>query len=389
MAGITNLEKFKEEYLLGILRGYEETIESWVDAYLPDKRVFSKEFAYDIIKKTPNIAAYIGEGSEPPVIDRDKVGSMAGELAKFGIKHIVTESELYAIHNARTSEERSETINALLIDATKLLDAMFKRVLISKYEALLTGKLNYNHDGVKLDIDFGVPAENKPTAAVKWDALTATPVSDLLAWNDAFTENQGDAALLVISSKVMRILQKNEEVIALSGLNTSMVTEAVVKDVLRESGLPPVNVISKSSIGVQNHLTGKIDQKTFFNQDTVILLQEDVGSFLIGPNADANFDSTMYLAAYDLNRPKRSVIEATAVGFPVIKNPHGIFIATVLGDYVRSALREPLVVDGSGVAGSTNKSETDESAAPSEGKDTTDQGDMSLEDKATPKRRGK
>src|SRR5690625_4639139 len=102
MAGITHLDEFQPKALRGLV---DETVQeaqpTLGDMYLPDDVTYDTNFTYDIIKTNKYIGAMIGYGAEPPVIDRNAVANMHAEIAKMGLKSIVTEEELLKLHQAR------------------------------------------------------------------------------------------------------------------------------------------------------------------------------------------------------------------------------------------------------------------------------------------------
>lgn len=113
MPGITHIEQFQKPAMRGLIdesvKIREET-PTFADVFLPNENTFSTKFAYDIVKTNRHLAAMIGFGAEPPVMDRDAVASKMGELTKLGIKDIATEEELLALNQSRNNSEHAELI---------------------------------------------------------------------------------------------------------------------------------------------------------------------------------------------------------------------------------------------------------------------------------------
>src|SRR5699024_12488828 len=106
MAGITHLAEFKAESLgrvVDALAKENNEVETSGNEFMPVRNVYSNNFAYDIVKKKTHIAPYIGFGAEPPVIDRDAAARRHGEMAKLGVKRIVTEEAMLAMRQARSN----------------------------------------------------------------------------------------------------------------------------------------------------------------------------------------------------------------------------------------------------------------------------------------------
>lgn len=334
--GITHLQEFSKPAMIGLVEAHEQELydaPTIADRFMPDENIFSTNFAYDIIKKSNHIAAMIGYGAEPPVIDRDAVASRSGELVKMGLKYIATEEELLALNQARSNEEKSAMVDRLTVQAVDLLNALRRKVTITKLEALIKGEVSYNKNGVKVNFDFGVPADHKKvqTGTSAWNDPAATPLSDLIAWNDEYMDANGQMADAIIMSRdVLRLLQTNAEVVAEStdGSTTRISVESV-QDVLASYGLPPVEVMNRRKIVHKDVYSGQEEEIEYLPQYRLVFVAEGVGRFLFGPTAENEFQPGVDLRAYDKFEPIQSVIRVAAAGFPVVENPHLLLFADV------------------------------------------------------------
>lgn len=334
MAGITHLKEMQEPALRGLVTQITDNqAPSLADEFLPNGQTFSTTFAYDIVKKSNHIAAYIGFGAEPPVVDRDAVASKMGEVAKLGLKYIATEEELMALNQARSNAERSAMVDALTIKAADLVNALNKRVDISKLEALLKGTFSYNKNGVKINVNYGIDAPTVKSGADAWSAATAKPLSDLIAWNDAYvTKNGKSADAIIMSREAAALLQTNEEFIVeargTSG-TFSRISANEVNDVLAGYGLPPVRIQAQRSVTVKDIYTGNDEVIEFLPKYRVVFASQGVGQFLFGPTVENNYQPGIDLRAYDKFEPIQSIIRVAAAGVPVVENPDLVFHADV------------------------------------------------------------
>ncbi|MBS4195336.1 major capsid protein [Lederbergia citri] len=337
MAGISYLQEFQEPALRGLVTEIEnDKAPSLADRFLPNGQTFSTTFAYDIVKKSNHIAAYIGYGAEPPVIDRDAVAHKMGEVAKLGLKYIATEEELLALNQARSNAEKSAMIEQLTVKAADLVNALNKRVDVSKLEALLKGTFSYNKNGVKINVNYGIGAPAVKAGAEAWTASTAKPLSDLIAWHDAYVEKNGKAAdAIIMSREALALLQTNDEIITeargTSG-TFSRVSMNEVNDVLAGYGLPNVEVQAQRSITVKDVYTGNDEVIEFLPKYRVVFASVGAGQFLFGPTVENNYQPGIDLRAYDKFEPIQSVIRVAAAGVPVIENPDLIFHADVAAE---------------------------------------------------------
>jgi hypothetical protein len=102
--------------------------------------------------------------------------------------------------------------------------------------------------GLGLDVNWNVPAQNKPTAPVMWDQATATPLSDERAWIDYLLDSGAPAPRMVITSRKARsLLAANAEYrSAYYGSSSTATTPTAtlapneVDAVRARYGLPPI-----------------------------------------------------------------------------------------------------------------------------------------------------
>lgn len=334
MAGISHLKEMQTPALRGLVTLIEnDKAPSLADEFLPNGQTFSSTFAYDIVKKSNHIAAYIGYGAEPPVIDRDAVAHKMGEVAKLGLKYIATEEELLALNQARSDAEKSAMVDQLTVKAADLVNALNKRVDVSKLEALLKGTFSYNKNGVKINVNFGIEAPTVQSGANAWTAATAKPLSDLIAWNDAYvTKNGKSADTIIMSREALALLQTNEEIITeargTSG-TFSRVSVNEVNDVLAGYGLPAIKVQAQRSITVKDIYSGQDEVIEFLPKYRVVFVSRGVGQFLFGPTVENDYKPGIDLRAYDKFEPIQSIIRVAAAGVPVVENPDLVFHADV------------------------------------------------------------
>lgn len=336
MAGITHLEEFQQPALRGLVdASLQDAVPTLADRFIPTEETYNRQFAYDIIKTNKYIAAMIGEGSEPPVVDRNAVANKSGEIAQMGIKDILTYEEIVALHQARSNGEKTAMIDSITLKAVDLVDAIQRRINVIKMEALTKGTFSHVKNGVKINIDFGIPAENKVslTGSNAWSNSDADVIGDLLNWVQAYEDENGVAPdVIYLSREVQSLLLKNSVIVteaAGAGSGRTRVSVDELNSVLGGYGLPSVEVVTDRKVTVKNLYTGEPEVIEFFPVNRVVMLSEGVGKFLLGPTLENDFQPGIYLGAEDLRNPIQSVIETIAAGFPTIEQPSRIFHADV------------------------------------------------------------
>lgn len=335
MAGITHLDAFKKPALRGLVdESIKDSVPTLADQFLPNQETFSNTFAYDIIQTNKYIGAMIGYGSEPPVVDRDAVASMHGQIAKMGLKYIATEEELLALHQARSSAEKEAMIEQLSTKGVDLVEAIQRRIDVTKMEALTKGEFEYNKNGVKVKVDFGIPKEHKValTSGNDWDNPEHDVIGDLLNFVETYENSNGQAPTKILMSREANAkLLRNKTVIAEVGRpdGSTRVSQAELNTVLSEFGIPAVEVITDRKVTVRNVYTGENETIEYFPVNRVVMLSEGVGNYLIGPTVENDFQPGIVLEAKDKDEPIQSILRAVAAGFPAIEQPSRIFHADV------------------------------------------------------------
>jgi len=335
MAGLKHLKEFQEPALRGLVdESIQDAVPTLGDTFLPNENTYSNTFAYDVIKTSKHIGAMIGYGSEPPVVDRDAVARMHGEIAKMGLKYIATEEELLALHQARNEGEKLAMIDRLTVKGVDLVNAIQRRISVIKMEALAKGTFSYNKNGVKVSVDFGVPAAHKValSSGADWDTTDRDVIADLLNFVETYETTNGRAPSVILMSREANAkLLRNSVIVTEAGrpAGSTRVSQAELNSVLQGFGLPPIQIVSDRKVTVKDIYTGQDETIEFFPVNRVVMLSEGVGNFLLGPTVENNFQPGIVLQAYDKQEPIESILRTVAAGFPAIENPDLIFHADV------------------------------------------------------------
>jgi hypothetical protein len=342
MAGITHLDQFQESYLRGLIdesMALREENPSFGQRFLPNLTVYSNTFTYDIIKKSKNMATFIGYGAEPPVMDRDAVASKFGSMAAFGLQYIATIEELMAINQARTTGEKAALVDKLVKKTVDIVNGIQDFADVLRAQALTTGRLQYTKGEVKIDFDYQIPAEHKIalTGTDKWSDPNADILGDLIKWNETYEDsNDGKTAdAILMPREVYKYLKGNLSIIAearpLTQYKATRLKSSEVNEVLADQELPPIQIIKSRKQTVKNMYTGAEEEVEFYPAGRVVFISEGLGDFYYGPNPESDdFTPGLVVRAADEKRPKRSIIDGYAAGFPVIEVPSLLLHADVL-----------------------------------------------------------
>lgn len=338
MAGIEHLNEFAPETLRAFIdASIENQAPSVIDQYVGNEVTYDTNFTYNIVQRSNHIAAMIGLGAEKPVVDRHATASKMGEVAHFGLKDIITVEELYALNQARNNGEKSAMVDKLLNKSSDLVDWLHLRIQVEKLRAAAIGKNEYNKNGVKIELDYGIPENHKiALSGDGWDDVDRDVIGDLLEWDKQYRETNGQSAeSILMTRKALSKLTKNKMVIAEAGRyeGATRVSEADTREVLAGFGLPSIEYVDNTEITVKDIYTGDNETIEVFPENRIVFISKGVGDFLTGPNPDAeNFEPVATLDAYDERTPRRSIIEVAQTGFAVLDNPNLLLHADVFGN---------------------------------------------------------
>jgi len=326
MAGITHLEQFQEPALRALVDlTAEEAPITLADQFLPTEQTYNRRFAYDIIQNSSFVAEYMGYGAEPPVVDRNVLAAKSGEIAYFGLKHILTYEELQSINEARNNAEQAAAIDATTVKAVDLLNGSYKLMNIAKMEALTKGRFEAQGN-IKVGFNYDIPAENKKAWAPGADLNTADFdfIGYLTEEVDKYVAANGQIPeVMWISRELNAKILRNANVILEAGrpAGALRVSQEELNAVLNEFGLPPVQVIQQRSTSWKDPFSDAVITKEFMPANRIVMLSRGTGKYLLGPTLEKNFQPGLHLEAYDKKEPIQSVIRTVGAGFPILETP--------------------------------------------------------------------
>lgn len=327
MAGLGHLPEFQKPALRALVDMTEEAApETWADAYLPTETTYNRKFAYEIIKNQNFIAAYMGYGAEPPVVDRNAIADKAGEIAYFGLKHILTYEELQAINEARNNHEQRDAIDKLLIKTVDLLSGSHRLINLAKIEALTKGRFEAAGN-IKATFDYQLPDENKVALAPgnDFDEADFDIVGFLTDQVDSYVELNGqEPDEMIVSRELNAKLLRNANIVIEAGrpAGTTRVNQEQLKEVFSAYDLPPIRVIGKRTMSWKDNFTDQTITREFMPANRIVMLGKGVNNkYLLGPTLENNFQPGLFLEAYDKKEPIQSIIRTVGAGFPILETP--------------------------------------------------------------------
>lgn len=329
------LEEFTPEKIMGYVKNIPEN-ELWIgNQFLPIKEVSDLEFSY--IKGSydrPVMANIMAWDAEAPIAGKKGLTTIKGEMPPIKRKVKVEEKELIKFLRPRAGlGDREQAINDIYDLVDQMVMAVRARYEWMRWQAIGTGAVTYNEDGVVFTVDFGVPSTQKETLAgvAKWSDLDdSDPLGDLERWCEQHVDNTGIRPERMIGSlKIRNYLLKNE---AIRQIITSepdvYVSPAQLNQVLENFELPQFIVFDGKVVTEAND--GTKTTSRFLAQDKLVLLpgpEYEIGNLLSGPTAEAlalmKLDTSIkpegiVAVMYSKTDPPSYWIKAAGTGFPTL-----------------------------------------------------------------------
>lgn len=337
MAGLANLSEFFENPL------FTETIkEVPVEAgyigqrFLPIEETYDIDFNETVIERQADMADIVDSGAELPLTDRDPVRRISGEITDMGQSYIVTKKELAAMMDKGNKGKQEMMVKQLLNKTAQLKRNIDARIEWLRWQALGVGAMAYDKAGIKLGVDFGVPAGNKVTAVNKWNTGAATILDNYEKWVQDYVDgnvNGYTPDVFVTSIEAIRVVLNDPAIRkAITGYSDKLLTLDELNTFLRGRELPPMEAFDAKVTYRDVTNGGTRTTSRLLARERGVFLKEGgaIGKQLLGPTYENNMNPGIYARTFTMERPIREVIEVVGASFPKVTDPELIKIATIL-----------------------------------------------------------
>lgn len=311
------------------------------ETLFPSQKTDSLEI--EMIKGANNLpvsASVHAFDTETEIGSREGASKGFQELALIKRKERVDEKTLIALNNPRTSAEEKRIINELFNSVDRLVSSVIVRVEAMRLEALSTGKLQVNENGVKATIDYGMAAAHK--AGKTWASGTPDILQDIFDMCSTINTNTGfKPSRILTSTKNLNILLKDSSIrSAVFGVNSAMLlTPAQLNQFLAAQSLPQIAVYD-AMYRVQAK-SGAYTTKRYLDEKALVLMPDGkMGDTFYGPTAeeielatkgdvDIEMIGNILVEQYATNDPVAKWIKAVATAMPSFPYADQVGVITV------------------------------------------------------------
>lgn len=262
---------------------------------------------------------------------------------KLFIKEKINQSEQIQMYITNGVPDDDGLIKWVFDDMGRLSDSVVTRTKIAKGNLMSTGIMKIKENNLDMTIDFGIPAEQKINFG-DWSDPEHDIFSDIQR-AIKILKDQGKIAnrMLTSDTQVQRIRKNKSMQIAIYGATNvgKLVTMAELQRMLQEEF--KVQVISCDEMFAYVNSSGTKANRRYFDEDKVTFYTADVsgsaGIGLWGPTPEeaeyAAFQEALEkmfvtVTMWSTQDPVAKWTKASGMFIPVLPDPYGIVIATVL-----------------------------------------------------------
>lgn len=280
--------------------------------------------------------------AESGIGKRPGVTRVTGELPPISRKIRLGEYD-----RLRQRKADAQLRNMILDDAMRMARAVAARLELARGEALWSGAITLNEDGVMATVDFGRAAGHTVSAGTVWsNTASATPLSDELSWIQTYIDDVGEApGTALVSTTVLTYMLRNAEyrnIIGRNGFVPSRISRSDLAGLRQDYGLPPLEVYD-ARVSVDGTATRilPVDKLVYLPApgDPNAPEGTDLGATLLGTTAeslepgygiaDEAEQPGIVAGSYSTEDPVAVWTKAAAIGLPVLANPDLSFCADV------------------------------------------------------------
>ena len=311
------------------------------ETLFPSQKTDSLEI--EMIKGASNLpvsASIHAFDSETEIGSREGTSKGFQGLALIKRKEKVGEKLLIALNNPRTTAEEKRIIDNLFNIVDDLTKSVLVRVEAMRMEALSTGKLNINENGVKATIDYGMLSAHKVSKT--WASGTPDILEDIFNLCSTISDNSGFKPTRILTSTTnLNIMLKDASIRSgVFGVNASkLLTVPELNQFLAAQSLPQIATYD-AKYRVQGK-DGKYATKRYLADNALVLLSDGkMGDTFYGPTAeeielalkgdvDIEMIGNILVEQYSTNDPVAKWIKAVATAMPSFPYADQVGVITV------------------------------------------------------------
>lgn len=324
-----HLKEFQREQLQGYIEniGPEKTYA--LANVLPDLPTYDINFAYNVVNgEYGDSASITGWNASAPLRDKREVEKAFGQVSKVQHGIRLDEKELLAYNKPRSDGEQQQVIEYVYNETDNLSYGVDEIAEYMRAKAVYDGLLVYEDkkNDISVNVDFGIPEENKLDNTVSWAEKDSTPLNDIQNAVGQFkaTNQRRKPTVMHMTSKTETLLLTNEQirVQVLGEGGGRLITKEDLQNTFSVLGLPPY-VINDDVVIING------EEEQLLDDNKIVLIGQDLGNTMIGPTVENDYNPGKFvLPKITFDPPGQTIIIGAAL-FPALKKPSAIVTMNV------------------------------------------------------------
>lgn len=277
-------------------------------------------------------ATFRSYDAESSIAGREGVQRVMGELPPISRKIRLGEYD-----SLRQRRLDGAIRGQIMSDAVNMVRSVAARIELARGQALATGVVSINEDGLTVEADFGRDPSHTVGSATPWSDPDADILAELITWRDLYEATNGVMPGAIVTSRAVvgRMIRNGEfrELVSTLAGTPSIVSEAALQAALSAHGLPPITVYS-AQVSVNGTAQRVIDEDLLLMLPAAVdadaFEDTELGGTFWGTTAEAldpSFDISeseapgIVAGSYRTEDPVAVWTKAAAISLPVMANP--------------------------------------------------------------------
>ena len=292
----------------------------------------------NLIAVSASLQAY---GAEAQIASREGAQKVSGEIPPIKRKIYLDERNMLALKREGAGDI-DMVRNDIYNDIDNMVAAVFARIERMRMQALATGQMVLQENGVQLNVNYGVPAAQQAPPANSWDdAVNRTIIADIQSWTQLVEAATGVRPTRALTSDTVVNQMLTDQIIrnlvwGPAG-DQRPVTFQDINRLLGTMDLPQIATYNRR-VRSQNE-DGTYNTFRYFPANRFVLMPDGkMGDTLMGPTAEALLDDEVeaknvagiYVNVTHENEPPMIWTKAAATSIPTFPAADLVYQAEVI-----------------------------------------------------------
>lgn len=325
-----HLDEFQKDQITAYVQNTPPQRDYLLRNLMPQENEFDINFAYNVINgEYAKAASITGWNASAPLRDKKALSQAFGEVAKIQHASRLDEKELLSFNRPRSDAEKAQVVEYVYNTTDDLNAGVDDTEEYLRAQAIYNGRLQYSDkvNDVHIDVDFGIPEENKISSTTAWSETGSTPLSDIQAAVKQFqkTNQRRKPQVMHMTTATEANLLQNEQIrVQVYGENAGqrLLTRNDLQNVFNSLGLPPYQ-INDDVIVLEDGETQLLED------NKVVLIGDNVGVTKIGPTVENSYSPGKFAQPIIENNPPSQTMIVGEAAFPALQKPKAIVIMSV------------------------------------------------------------